>query len=396
MFKRTTAVNKILKLKKRKHVIQGGTWAGKTYNINARLVDYAAKNPRHKITITAETMPALKGGCITQFKDIMQTTGRWNENSWHGTDFTYFWANGATTEFKSFDSVGKAKAAGKRDVLFINEGNHISWEIADALMTRTERETFIDFNPDELFWGHEKVLKMPDSDFLLLKYYDNECCPQTIIDDLKYKQSLAIEEKKKGLPITSYWQNWCRVYIDGEIGSLQGVIYNNWDVVKEMPKDIPTTAYGLDFGFSQDETALLEVKLKDRELWEKELLYKKELTAVGIVQELNRLNVDKNIPIVADRARPEIIAEIKQAGYKIESSKNNPNSVNTSISVLQGYKTHITEDSVNYIREKRNYRWKVDKNGNPTNEPVDHDNHLIDCERIVCLNKFNKPKWNMY
>jgi Terminase-like family. len=136
MFKRTTAINKLLSLKKRKKVIQGGTWAGKTFGLMAVVIDYLAKNPYRVMTVVAETIPAIKKGALQDFKTIMQDTGRWVEGRYNGTDRIYQFANGSTIEFNSFDSIGKAKAAGKRTDLLLNEAPYIPFEIADALIQR--------------------------------------------------------------------------------------------------------------------------------------------------------------------------------------------------------------------------------------------------------------------
>ena len=150
MFQRTTAINKILALKHRKKIIQGGTWAGKTYGIIPVLIDYSIKNKNKTVTIVAETIPAIKGGALKDFKNVMRDTGRWNESNFNASDLHYTFGSGTKIEFKSFDSVGKAQAAGKRDVLFINEAPYIPYDIADALIGRTTEDIYIDFNPDPL------------------------------------------------------------------------------------------------------------------------------------------------------------------------------------------------------------------------------------------------------
>ena len=137
----------------RKKVVQGGTSAGKTYGIVPIAIDKATKTPRLKMTIVAETVPAVKDGAVTIFKDVMMDTGRWVESRWISNPMQYTFANGTVLQFKAFDTIGKAKAAGKRDWLFLNEANHIHFEIADALMIRS-KETWIDYNPDNELWVH--------------------------------------------------------------------------------------------------------------------------------------------------------------------------------------------------------------------------------------------------
>ena len=174
----------------RKRVVQGGTSAGKTYGIIPVLIDYAAKNARKTITVVAESIPAIKAGALKIFTDVMLDTNRWFEDRYNATERTYTFANKSTMQFTSFDSVGKAKAAGKRDVLFINEANHISYEIADSLMIRS-LQTWIDFNPDEAFWVHTETRNEPNSEFLLLTYKDNEALPPETFEDLMIKLSKA-------------------------------------------------------------------------------------------------------------------------------------------------------------------------------------------------------------
>ena len=235
----TTALKKCLKLTARKKVIQGGTSASKTYSIIPILIDYATKNPRHLITVVAESIPAVRNGAVKIFQDVMYDTNRWIQDHWRSNPMEYKFSNGATIQFTSFDNAGKAKAAGKRDILFLNEANHINFDIADALMVRSN-SIWIDFNPDHEFWAHTETLKEPDSEFLLLTYKDNEGLPPEILQELLIRQ-----EKAK---TNEYWANWCKVYIDGEIGVIQGAIFQNWSI-GEFDNSLPHV-YGLDFGFS--------------------------------------------------------------------------------------------------------------------------------------------------
>lgn len=374
-------------MKARKRVVQGGTWAGKTFGIAATgLIDWATKNGNKTITVTAETIPALKAGAIKDFKSIMEDTGRWFEDRWHGTDLSYTFANKTKVEFKSFDSVGKAKAAGKRNVLFINEANHISFEIADALITRTDEIIWIDFNPDESFWVHEEIIPQADCEFLLLKYTDNESCPDSIIKELEAKQRKADKEREQG--INGYWSNWCKVYIDGEIGSLQGVVFNNWQQCEEMP-DGEFIANGLDFGFTNDPTAGVRVIRHNGTIYIDELIYETGLTNSDIANKIKPI-VNKSL-IVADSAEPKSIEELTRLGLNVEPASKGKDSVKASIDILQQHEMRVTSRSVNLIKELRTYQWLKDKNGKLLNEPTDYNNHAIDALRYVALNRINKP-----
>jgi len=196
-FEVTTAVRKMLEMTARKKVIQGSTSSGKTYGIIPILYDKGLYLPRQKITVVAETLPAVKEGSLDIFQNFMQDEHRWKDSNWNASSLTYTLHNKSRIQFKSFDSVGKAKASGKRDILFINEANHISYNIADALMIRS-KETWLDFNADSEFWAHTEVLREPNSEFLKLTFEDNEAIPQETLEDLLIKRDKAMREDQAG------------------------------------------------------------------------------------------------------------------------------------------------------------------------------------------------------
>lgn len=368
MFKRTTAINKMLKMTARKKVIQGGTSAGKTYGIIPILIDKAIKNQRIKITVVAETLPAVKEGALDIFKQVMYDTNRWIEDNWNASSLTYTFGSGSRMQFKSYDSVGKAKSSGKRDILFLNEANHIAFDIADALMIRS-KETWIDFNPDNEFWVHTEVLPEPNSEFLLLTYYDNEACPKETIEDLELKKQKALTSE--------YWANWCRVYIDGEIGNLEGVIFNNWKPIDELPKEARLLGYGLDFGYSNDPTSIVEVYTYNGQRILNEICYQKGLSNSQIAK-----YITTKLPCYCDSAEPKSIDELKTYGVKAYAVTKGSDSINFGIQVMQEQDYLVTSKSVNLIKELRKYAWDKDKKTNEKlNKPIDNYNHAIDAVR---------------
>lgn len=380
MFKRTTAINKMLKMTARKKVIQGGTSAGKTFGIIPILIDKSIKQSRLKVTVVAETLPAVKEGALDIFKSIMFETNRWIESNWNASSLTYTFNSGSRIQFKSFDSVGKAKSSGKRDILFLNEANHIPFEIADALMIRS-KETWIDFNPDNEFWVHRETLKEPNSEFLLLTYLDNEGCPIETIEDLEIKK-----EKAK---TSSYWANWCKVYIDGEIGSLDGVIFNNWKTIDTIPNDARLLGYGVDFGYTNDPTAIVEVyKWNDKRIVN-EICYEKGLTNSQIAK-----RITTKMPAYCDSAEPKSIAELKLNGINAIAVEKGTDSIKYGINLIQENEYFVTLKSVNLISELRKYAWDKDKRtGETLNKPIDDFNHAIDSWRyheMMTLGAFKK------
>lgn len=376
MFQRTTAINKILKLSKRKKVIQGGTWAGKTFGIIAVIVDYLAKNPNKIFTVVAETIPAIKKGALQDFKAIMQDTNRWVESSYNGTDRVYTFANGSTIEFNSFDSVGKAKAAGKRTDLFINEAPYISFEIADALIGRTSENIWLDFNPDFENWVHQEIVPNADCEFIILKYLDNEALPSTILEELKLKQ-----EKAK---TSQYWANWCRVYIDGEIGNLDGAVFQQWKIVDQLPIDAKLLGIGLDFGYTNDPTSALAIYKHDDKIYVDEIIYQTGLLNSQIFDSLKKYNT----LVVADSAEPKSIYELKSRGLNIEAAEKGTGSILSGISIVNEHEFYITAKSIDTIKELRRYIFDKDKNGKPTNNPISCFNHSMDALRYIFTRLF--------
>lgn len=368
MFKRTTAINKMLKMTARKKVIQGGTSAGKTYGIIPILIDKAIKNQRIKITVVAETLPAVKEGALDIFKQVMYDTNRWVEDNWNASSLTYTFGSGSRIQFKSYDSVGKAKSSGKRDILFLNEANHIAFDIADALMIRS-KETWIDFNPDNEFWVHTEVLPEHNSEFLLLTYYDNEACPKETLEDLELKKQKALTSE--------YWANWCRVYIDGEIGNLEGVIFDNWKTIDEIPKEARLLGYGLDFGYSNDPTSIVEVYLYNGKRVLNEICYQKGLSNSQIAK-----YITTKLPCYCDSAEPKSIDELKSYGIRAYAVTKGSDSINFGIQVMQEQDYLVTSKSVNLTKELRKYAWDKDKKTNEKlNKPIDNYNHAIDATR---------------
>lgn len=387
-FKLTTSVRKMVAMKARKKVIQGSTSSGKTYGIIPILYDKCIETPRLKVTVVAETLPAVKEGCVDIFKNFMMDEGRWNDAQWNATELVYTSRNKSKIQFKSFDSVGKAKAAGKRDILFLNEGNHIPYLIADALIIRSQ-EVWIDFNADSEFWAHTEILQQPNSEFLKLTYEDNESIPSATYEDLMYKKSKAEEEDKKGQ--RGYWWNWWQVYGLGEIGNLQGVVFNNWKMVKRVPEHARLVGYGLDYGYINDPTALTAIYYADGEYYLDEMIYKTGLLNIAISNIMKDKGCDKFTTITADSAEQKSNAELRTYGWRVADAKKGADSINYGIGRMQELKLNVTEDSLNLINELRNYVWATDRNGDPINKPIDNYNHAIDGIRYHFQTNLTNP-----
>lgn len=391
MFQSTTATDKLHALSKRVRVVQGGTSAGKTYGIIPILIDVAICYPRTEISIVSETLPHLRKGAMHDFLKIMEETGRFNPDRWNKTANTYTFERGSYIEFFSADSQEKVRGP-RRDVLYINECNNIDFETFNQLAIRTRNTIWLDYNPVQEFWANTE-LNDEDTERLILTYKDNESLSDTIIKEIEKARSKAFFDEfaddlfnEKNIK-SSYWSNWWKVYGLGEIGSVQGVVFSNWQTVTNIPKDAQLLGIGLDFGFSTDVTAIVSVFRYDGEIYVRELCYQTGMTNQDIAHFLKSLQIHKNTMIVADCAEPKSIAEINKYGFHLQPCTKGADSINFGIDTLQQYKLNVTEDSVNLIKELRNYTWETDKTGAKTGKPIDAYNHLIDALRYIATKR---------
>jgi phage terminase large subunit len=386
-FKYTTAIKRIRRMTARKKVIQGGTSAGKTYAILAVLINIAAK-AKTEISVVSESIPHLRRGAMKDFGKVMQWTNRWRDEGWNKTLLTYTFANGSTIEFFSADQEAKLRGA-RRQVLYINEANNIEFEAYHQLAIRTSEAIYIDFNPVSEFWAHTEVLAEQDSELLVLTYRDNEALPATIRDDIEAAQVKAAT--------STYWANWWKVYGLGEVGSLQGVVFDDWQQVDNIDfAGDKLVAIGLDWGYTNDPTAVVAVYKRGSAILLHELIYQNGLTNQDIAEHLRKLGIGRSWPIIADSAEPKSIEEVHRLGFNIHPATKGADSIRNSIDILKRQPLLVTRESTNLIKELRNYTWDTDKTGASLGVPIDRYNHAIDAVRYVALNKLSANAGGRY
>ena len=367
MFRKTTAIRKILNLKKRIKIIQGGTSAGKTFGILPVLIDKAARHEGIEISVVAETIPHLRRGALKDFLKIMKWTGRFFEDRFNKSLLRYEFANGSVIEFFSADDSSKLRGA-RRDILYINECNNVTFDSYNELAIRTRKEVYLDFNPSNEFWVHKELKDEPDSDFLILTYKDNEALDQSIIDQ--------IEKNKEKAKTSSYWANWWKVYGEGQLGMLEGVVFSNWKTIDTIPQEAKLLGIGLDFGYTNDPTAIIEIYNYNGQRIVNEVAYQTGLLNSDIARML-----PKHVIVYADSSEPKSIDEIKRHGVTIKGVTKGKDSINYGIDVMQRNEYLVTANSQNLIKELRAYVWDTDKQGNRLNKPIDFNNHAIDAFR---------------
>jgi phage terminase large subunit len=383
-FIRTTAINKLLGMTKRIRGVPGGTSASKTFGILAVLINTACTTPMLEISVVSESVPHLKRGAIKDFKKIMVDTRRWHDPHWNTTDSKYTFANGSYIEFFSADTPGKVHGP-RRHILYINEGNRIKFETYHALAIRTSMHIWIDFNPTKKFWYHEHIVGDKDWEELVLNYKHNEALSEAIIREIEKGGSKGYYDPWGDLDDldnikSEFWANWWRVYGLGQLGKLEGQIFKNWKRVRKLPK-VKHYAYGLDFGYTSDPTALVKGCRYKGELYAQELWYQTNYSSSEMIEYLYSVGVGPTDPIICDHDFTAV-QDLRDHGFRALKVHKPKDSIISGIQSLQDIQVYLTYDSHNFIKEEENYFWDQ-KDGNILNVPVDEYNHCIDSLRYL-------------
>jgi phage terminase large subunit len=377
----TSALRKIRNMKSRIKVIQGGTSASKTFSILAILIDRAIKTPNLEISIVSESIPHLRRGANKDFLKIMKETGRYIPTHYNKTLLRYEFSNGSYIEFFSADDESRLRGA-RRNILYINECNNINYDAYLQLSIRTDGDIYLDYNPTSKFYVHTEILGQPDTELLVLTYKDNEALSEEIVKQLEANRSKA--------STSTYWENWCRVYLDGEIGQVEGTIFTDFNIIDKIPEDARLLGYGLDFGFSQDPAALIAIYKYNDELVVDEVVYQTGL----LNSELSNIMKQSGVKgeIFADSAEPKSIQELKRYGHQVKPVEKGKDSVNYGIQILQQKRMLVTRRSTNILDEFSKYMWKKNRDGGYEKTPIDAYNHACDALRYVAMMKLGVRK----
>lgn len=360
MYIKTTATKRIIELNKRIRAIQGGTSASKTISILLYLIAKAQSDKRETLTsIVSESFPHLKRGVMRDFQLIMGEHGYLKDSQWNKTDFIYTFETGSKIEFFSADQPDKVRGA-RRDRLFINEANNVAFDTFEQLEVRTKEFVFLDWNPTNEFWFYTEVLNRDDVDHIILTYKDNEALGREIIE--------SIEQRKER-------KGWWQVYGLGQLGEVEGKIYKDWKIIDEIPHEARLERRGIDFGYSNDPTAIVDVYKYNDGFIVDEICYQKGLSNKQIADILG--NLPRCITI-ADSAEPKSINELKSYGLNVLPVKKGKDSVRQGIQFVQDQRVSVTKASTNIIHEYRNFLWQIDKEGKITGVPEHQFKHSMD------------------
>ena len=368
--------NKIRNAKKRNIVLEGGTRSSKTYSVLQYFIVDAFESKRHKeYDIVRETFPALKATAMKDFVDILKTNDLYHEENHNKSDHIYRLRK---CRFNFYSTDDELKLRGrKRDKILLNEPNEMPLEVYRQVAMRTTEQIIMDYNPSqEEHWIYDKIIPRKDCAFIHSTYKDNPFLEQSIIDEIEFYEQDDPE----------YW----KIYGRGLRGKRTGLIYQNWDIVPDFPECLDIL-YGLDFGFN-DPKVVVKLGRIGRDIYLDELLYARGMIREDFIPVLKQLIPEdqRTKEQYADSEDPESIEVIYRAGFNIHSADKAKGSVLFGIETLKGYNLHITARSVNVIKDFKNYKWKIDKNGKTLDEPIHSFSHGPDAVRYPVFTHWGK------
>lgn len=392
----TTAIKKLRKLTKRTRVIPGGTSGGKTFGVLPILIDEAIKIPMLETSVVSESIPHLRKGAMKDFLKIMKSTGRYIDANWNRSHLTYTFNNGSYIEFFSADQDDKVRGP-RRNRLYCNEVNNLKFDTFHQLAIRTSDIIYADFNPTNEFWAYDELKEDEDTEWLTLTYKDNEALAASIVKEIEKAKYKAYYNPDLEPPLlfaednikSNYWHNWWMVYGLGMLGSLEGVILSNYEIIDLIPADAEYIGSGLDFGYTNDPSTIIDVYKWGEYRIADEVLYEKGCDNDRLSEEIG----DRKV--WADSAEPKSIDYIHLKKKKnIKGAVKGPDSIKFGLDLMQAQKYMITKRSVNLIKEVRMYCWDKDKSGKTTNKPAEGQlDHAIDAWRyheMMTLGKNSK------
>lgn len=376
----TTATHRILGLRKDIRLVAGGTSASKTVGILQVLIDTAQVRKDLLIDVVSETMPHMRGGAMLDFENIMRAQGYWDDLRWNKTFCVYTFETGTKIHFFSADAPSKAHGP-RRDILYINEGNNVPWPIADHLMVRTRETVWVDWNPSIEYWAYTEIMQNPayagQYDFITLTYKDNEA-----LDTVTVKRIEAHQNNP----------GWWQVYGLGQLGEIEGRIYTGWQWIDELPHEAKFVKRGLDFGYTNDPTGILDTYEYNGGFIFDERCYQYGMSNEDINTFIRSLP-DWNRLIVADSSEPKSIARLQTLGLNVIPAIKGPGSINVGIDFIQSNPISATKRSINLKKEYERYIWLKDRlTGKFINEAPDIDNHLLDPARYALESHFPRKE----
>lgn len=350
---------------------QGSSRSSKTYNTVIWLCVYCHQHPGTTVSVVRATLPALKGSVLRDFKQILLDMGLWSDKAFNKSELIYTFPNGSWVEFFSCDNEQKLRGR-KRQVLYVNEGNELRFIEWQQLQMRTTKFSIIDYNPSfsDDHWLCQLNREEKTYHFITT-YKDNPFLEEKVIEEIE-----SLKEKNPSL--------W-RVYGLGLQSQVEGLVFPSVEVIDDMPAGLRHECVGMDFGFTNDPTAIVLVGWDDKNLYIDETAYQTQMLSTDIIRTLKENH--PRMQIISESADPRLIQEIYRAGIDIHPVQKFSGSIDAGIAKMQQYRICVTRRSTNVIKEFKNYTYRQDKEGKWLNQPIDCYNHAIDAIRYVVMMK---------
>lgn len=355
---------------------QGSSRSSKTFNTVIWIVLRCLSVPNTTVSIVRATLPAIKGSVFRDFKDVMIRLGVWNDKCMNKSELIYSFPNGSWVEFFSCDNEQKIRGR-KRKILYVNEGNELTFIEWQQLQMRTTEFSLIDYNPSFTDEHWICTLNKEEKTYhFITTYKDNPFLEEKVVAEIESLQ----------------WKNptlW-RVYGLGLQAIIEGLIFENVEIIEEVPRWVRKKRYlGIDYGYQSDPTACVDVCIHDNAIYIDEVCYRTKMLTTDIINVLKEHARKERFEyeIISESADPRLIDEIYNAGLNIKPVHKYGGSIMAGISKMLEFKIYITKRSVNVNKEFKNYTYRQDKEGKWLNEPIDAYNHAIDAIRYVVLEK---------
>lgn len=380
----------------RYRVVKGSRASKKSKTTALNLITRMMQYPQANTLVVRKVFRTLKDSCFTELKWAIHRLG---VDAWWGIresplEMTYL-PTGQKIYFRGLDDPLKVTSItvenGYLCWCWIEEAYEIMDERAFDMLDESIRggipketglfkQITLTFNP----WNEKHWLKArffdapPDPDILALttNYLCNEWLDQA---DLKVFETMR-ENNPRRYQVAGL----------GGWGIVEGLVFENWKeeafetaAIAKRPDVV--SAFGLDFGYTNDPTALFcgLVSREEKTIWVFDELYEKALTNRAICDQVTAMGYAKE-RIRADCAEPKSIDELRELGlYRITPARKGLDSINNGIQYIQDYRIVIHPRCVNFLTEISNYTWAEDKFGGKLNRPIDAFNHLMDAMRYA-------------
>jgi PBSX family phage terminase large subunit len=366
MIQATTSLRKIAALRKKIRVVRGGQGSGKTISILILLINHAYNKQDREILILSAELTKMRLTVIKDFIKVMKIMGLYeDERMIAGT--LYRFPNGSFIKFIGLDKTDVGKGL-RSHVAYFNEVNKVDAESYRQIASRAD-QVYMDYNPDASFFVDADVIPRADADFLQLTFRDNELLPTSERDEILNYYKLGYNED--GTILNAYWANLWQVYGLGNIGSLQGVVLPNWEIVDKVDQRARKLFTGVDFGFSVSKFAALDIYTLNGQYILDELVYDNNLTNPDAARRMIQAGYTRSHVAWCDHAEPKSIEELRRSGIKAMPCESKTDLKAYAIKKLNEKKFFITKRSTNLAHELRHLVWD-ERAGKPAKSNADH------------------------